>query len=714
MTHEEFFQNLPMKLNSQQYEAATTVDGPVLLLAVPGSGKTTVLVSRLGYMTYVREIQPEHILTITYTVAATKDMQQRFLHLFGPKFAERLEFRTINGICAKLILDYGRRIGKAPFELCSDEKRLTAILASIFQRVTEEFPTDSDLKGVRTQISYIKNMMLSEDEIQKLSEQSEVDIASIYKLYNQTLREMKLMDYDDQMVYALAILRSNPQMLTFYQEKYTYICVDEAQDTSKLQHVIIALLASRTQNLFMVGDEDQSIYGFRAAYPQALLAFEEEHPGAKVLLMEENYRSNANIVEAADLFIQKNTLRHEKNMRPSKGATSEVRVIELKSRVAQYSYLLKVAQDCQRQTAVLYRDNECALPLIDLLERQRIPYQIKNADLTFFSNRIVRDIRSIIAFAEDPFDTDLFLQIYYKMSTYLNKKKAEEACQMARSMDIPVLDAVIDYLDLNAHTVKSIRALRTNLVNMRKDTASKAMFRILDAIGYREFMDRNDLSESKVLILKALAANEMSAMGLCRRLDELQQIIREKQFEKDSDFILSTIHSSKGLEYDTVYLVDVFDSMFPEVVVSNVKKANPQDLSIYEEERRLFYVGATRAKENLYLFRWNMPASFISEFMREEKKSTKVPGTKRKLPGERKSVQEIYRGVSKEGVDIKSTSYRAFQSKLGEGVIVHHKKFGEGVVLELDGEKVSILFGEEKKTFYMQILYKLGAISFEE
>ena len=328
-------------LNAQQSEAVKTVEGPVLLLAVPGSGKTTVLVLRLGYMILNCGIKPENILTVTYTVAATRDMAQRFAGYFGAELAERLEFRTINGICAKIIAYYSRMIGKKPFELVTDEKSTAGILTQIYQQVEQTWPTEADLRNVRTLITYIKNQMLTEKEIRALGKQKgsplraadcDINIAAIYERYNHWLRDQHLMDYDDQMVYALTILRKVPQVLEYFQEQYRYICVDEAQDTSRIQHTIIALLASKHDNLFMVGDEDQSIYGFRAACPEALINFEREHRGAKVLLMEQNYRSGSGIVRAADRFIQRNTLRHAKHMICADGAAEgpEVREIALR------------------------------------------------------------------------------------------------------------------------------------------------------------------------------------------------------------------------------------------------------------------------------------------------------------------------------------------------------------------------------------------------
>ena len=425
MTDQEFIERYSTKLNNQQLEAVRTIEGPVLLLAVPGSGKTTVLVNRLGYMLYVKKIPSENILTLTYTVAATKDMAGRFERLFGEDFSSSLEFRTINGICAKIISHYGRLIGKSSFDLVTDEKATGKMLTDIYVKVMDEYPTESDIKSIRTLITYCKNMCLTEAEIKSLGEDENIKLFEIYDAYNKGLKSRSLMDYDDQMIYAYRMLKSSPDLLNFYRNKYRYICVDEAQDTSKIQHMIIALLAGERGNLFMVGDEDQSIYGFRAAYPEALLNFEKDHKGAKVLVMDKNYRSNANIVAISDKFIQRNFNRHEKHMHAIREAASDVGIVVLSSREAQYSYLLKLARDVKEQTAVLYRDNESILPLVDILERENVSYRVKNADMAFFTHRVVMDVTNILRFCLNPSDPELFMRIYFKFQTYLRKPDAE-------------------------------------------------------------------------------------------------------------------------------------------------------------------------------------------------------------------------------------------------------------------------------------------------
>ncbi len=707
MNWQEFEQRFPIQLNTQQKEAVQSVDGPVLLLAVPGSGKTTVLVTRLGYMVYCKGIDPSKILTVTYTVAATKDMAKRFAGYFGNDMAERLEFRTINGICAKIIQYYGKMVGRTAFELVRDEKMTAGLLSKIYQQVQHEFATESDLKNVRTLITYIKNMMLSEEEILKLDEKEEMKISVIYKEYCRQLREHHLMDYDDQMVYAYTMLRKFPQLLEHFQNLYPYICVDEAQDTSKIQHAIIALLASKTENLFMVGDEDQSIYGFRAAYPEALLSFEKNHANARVLLMEDNFRSNASIVEAADQFIQKNTLRHEKHMRATKERMEEIKEISLKSRKAQYSYLMKVADGCTTQTAVLYRDNECILPLVDLLERNNIPYQMRNAELTFFSHRTVLDVVNIMKLALNPKDTEAFLQVYYKIGTYLRKQEAMRIAEISEEKDLPVLDVAADYQGLSGHVIGCVKSVRTHLQNMLQESGDKAVNRISQYMGYRDYLNRIGISDSKLEILRMLGAREESPERLVKRLEELKSIISEKQSDVQCPFILSTMHASKGLEYEHVYLIDVVDGILPEQALQNPKQASKEELQTYEEERRLFYVGVTRAKQQLTLFTTNRESSFCREILGKtfiQKNSTKAVSTNKIFSQTNPYAQNTTSRMK----PVTAEEYKKFKEQLGAGVLVKHKKFGDGVVVSMDEEHVQILFGEKLRNLDMRMLVQGG------
>ena len=710
LTLDEFIKEFHIMLNDQQLAAVQAIEEPTLLLAVPGSGKTTVLVTRIGYMVYCKGIAPEEILVVTYNVAAKSDMQRRCKKMFGEDLSMRVEFRTINGICAKAIAMYSRMVGKQAFELLSDEGEKARILAGIYQRIEHGFPSENDLSDLATRITYIKNRMLSKEEIARLNAECDYDLAKIYEAYRREMRARSLMDFDDQLVYAYTMFRSAPALLDAFWDRYSYIMVDEAQDTSKIQHAIIELLAGREHHLFMVGDEDQSIYGFRAAYPEALLSFEDRYPGARVLLMETNYRSDAGIVAAADAFIRQNSLRHEKHMRPWHQEAGTIRTIDIARRKGQYGYLLKVARNLmekdaedQKTTAVLYRDNESALPLIDLLEKQEIPYRIKNAEISFFSHRIVNDIRNIILFAADTTNTELFLQIYYKLQFFIKKADAEAICAQAKREEISVFDAALSYYGEGDWTAGKVKVMRTHMANMMREPADKALFRILNPMGYLDYVERSRLKNTKTEILQMLAQGERSPLALVERLDALAEILRNKEDDKEAKLVLSTIHSSKGLEYDTVYLLDVADGIFPETVLTSYRSADKEEIAAYEEERRLFYVGVTRAKENLILFHAKTKSTFLEQFLPDLRGSEAEAEHIAKRPNPKKTSLQAdgQKALARFASSRESYSKQGIIPTVHPGDIVLHSKYGRGEVgalLEKSG-KIRVSFDGINKTF---------------
>ena len=708
ITDIEFWTGYGQKLNEQQKEAVQTVDGPVLLLAVPGSGKTTVLVNRLGYMLYCRGIEPEHILTLTYTVAATRDMSERFKSLFGEEMAERLEFRTINGICAKIIAHYGRIIGKSSFELVTDEKITGKLLTDIFVKVVGDYPTESEIKSIRTLITYCKNMCLDEDEIRKVGQDQGIDLFSVYSEYNSALKAGSLMDYDDQMIYAYRMLKGSKELLTYYQDLYRYICVDEAQDTSKIQHMIISLLSGANGNLFMVGDEDQSIYGFRAAYPEALLNFEKEHPGAKVLVMDKNYRSNARIVEAADKFIQKNKSRHEKHMCATKEPQSNITIVELNARESQYSYLLKVAKDVRSQTAVLYRDNESILPLVDILERESVPYRIKNVDMAFFTHRVVIDVVNMLEFSLFPADPELFMKIYFKFQAFVRKPDAEAMCEVADERHIGIWDAA-EFVDMNKRVLGNCRSLRTHFRNMATESPYKAINRLENYMGYGEYLESNNMDTNKIFILKMLAKSEKTIEGFLDRLRQLRLLLTEKTPDYNAKFILSTIHSSKGLEYDSVILMDVINGVFPgKVIREKDRSATPQDRRDFEEERRIFYVGMTRARERLTIFKYDDAASvFVKDLTAKEKEVKEI----RKKKATLKEPTMLLKKKKTKAVEV----LVEIPDQLIIGERITQPKYGEGTVIDVsyDDDEIPMKFSVQfdsgdEKIFLYPVAFNMG------
>ena len=617
MERAEFDQKYTRQLNPQQAEAVHAVDGAVLLLAVPGSGKTTVLVTRLGYMLCCRGIPAGSILTMTYTKAATREMRQRFIRLFGADCPQVPEFRTINGVSSKIIDFYTRTHGRGTaFTLMENEGELAKLVSDLYRALSGDFATQSTVKELRKWITYVKNMMLDEAAIGELDTGFD-RFPELYSQYNQVLRQQRWMDYDDQMVYAKRILELHPDVLAHFQDTFPYICVDESQDTSKIQHAIIQLLAQRTGNIFMVGDEDQSIYGFRAAYPEALLRFEQTYPGARVLLMEENYRSTPEILQLADGFIQKNPDRHPKTIRPTRPSGADVHLIPAMDRAAQYQWLLHTASQSGCQAAVLYRNNDSALPLIDLLDRQGMAYRCRQMDDTFFTHRIVTDILDIIAFTHDQRNAEVFLRIYYKMGGGITKKAAEYACERSRASGDTILEELLRFPLLSQYARDSVTALMSQLPQLLTDPAARGLDRVWQSLRYKDYVDQQQLDANKFEILRLLAEREDSLDAFLLRLDYLRALVAEPP--AGDGLILSTVHSSKGLEYDTVYLLDVLDGILPSV--TEPKKLEEQGQ--YQEERRLFYVAMTRAQNHLYLFSCR---DRDSVFIRELRQSLPVEG----------------------------------------------------------------------------------------
>ncbi len=683
MSYQSFKEKYQIQLNQQQEKAVQAVDGPVLLLAVPGSGKTTVLINRLGYMIYERQIPPEQILTVTYTVAATRDMRERFEAKFGEEMSSRLEFRTINGLSQRILNYYGYVSGKEPFALIENKDK-AALLKNIFLKVNKSFATENDVKNMETGITYVKNMRFTSEEIKKYKTEVN-EFPHIYDAYQKALKEHALIDYDDQMVYAMMILENFPSVLSYFQNQYQYFCVDEAQDTSKIQHDMIRLLASKTENLFMVGDEDQSIYGFRAAYPEALVGFEKQHPTAKILMMELNYRSNEEIVRSADKLIQHNKIRHQKHIKSMRPAGGTVGEISVQTRKNQFSYLLRVLEDTEEETAVLYRNNESALPIIDGLQRQGIPFKMKSNEMLFFSHPVVTDICDFIRFALNPADGEAFYNIYYKMGAGISKNNAMYAIDHNR--DDSLLEIIVDMDDVSNYTRKQCQSLITHFVNMRNENAGKVVYRILNFMGYGNYIEERNLDSGKAEILQLLANQVEHLDDFLPRLEELKEFISEGKDDIDSKIILSTIHSSKGLEYDRVFMVDMLEGTLPSISMPLSGQLKPEEQALYEEERRLYYVGMTRARRAVYIFTYKEGGT--SAFSKEvfKKQRTNVTKPKTQAP---------------------SIALDKFKS----GTMIVHKKYGKGAIVSRDGSNVEIFFGKinQVKKFSLEVLVENGII----
>ncbi len=613
----EFKEKYHINLNKQQERALLAVEGSNLLLAVPGSGKTTVLVERLGHMVLNKNISPMSILAITYNTVATEEMERRFSVQFGEQYGKQIDFRTINSLALKVYSDYCHKTNRPQRKLIQDDER-RRLLGDIFKQYNGEYAAENDILDLSSAIIYIKNMMLSDEQIREIGAEY-THLNEMYHSYQSVLKEKYQMDFDDQMIFALWILRNDNEIISALRARYKYICVDEAQDTSKIQHEIIKLLA-KGNNLFMVGDEDQSIYGFRAAYPKALLNFRYDYLNPYILRMERNYRSTPQIVDKAQSFISQNKGRYDKNMTAERDDGEAVSLEQVDSREMQYMRLLEIAKAADRETAFLYRDNESSVVLIDLLLRNSVPFRLKKPEMNFFGNRVVTDIVAYLSLALNENDSNSFSQICNKGIIYLKNQQKDYAIKNCKYKRMSVYDAVEGQMQyLKERQRDRANDFRSVMFRVGKATTSDAIS-ILMNNGYEEYLRKNHLDSGKIEILSILAKQEPNIQRFLGRLVELESLLQKGFYSKvNNAIILSTIHSSKGLEYDSVYIIDVYDGRFPSSK-PNIFSRSKDNADGEQEERRLFYVGITRAKNKLSLFSIKeRKSTFIDQLFPEQK-----------------------------------------------------------------------------------------------
>ncbi len=682
---EDFKTEYGFPLDPEQSEACKTVEGKVLLLAVPGSGKTTVMIARLGYMSRVCGIDPRSILAITYSVAGTKEMQKRYQKAFG---ACDIEFRTINGFCATMINRYEKVKGRKAFELIEKDTDVSAILRTVMAE-QGMFPTENDLREVKTAITYCKNSMLSDSEIEKEIHLEGKNFFDIYRAYEAYKRERRLMDYDDQLVYGYTILKNHPEVNAVYADRFKYVCVDEAQDTSKLQHEIIKELVNKNGNVFMVGDEDQSIYGFRAAYPKALLDFKTTYPDAKILTISNNYRSTKSIVKAADGFIKQNTerIKGDKSMRTENPEGVEPIRIKLADLRLLPDYVRRVcAEKTAGTTACLFRLNESMLPIIDLLHEKQVPFRVRGGDALFFTSATVTDVINILNFASDPYDGELWKKIYYKLPLGITKAETERAIayNFGDNM-LPIPDFLSTAVFLNDKKRARAKRLWEDIRRISEQDTYEAIRTIFFSLGYNNKRSDKVSEITKRNTLLAIAYRHRSRGDFYRRLTELESEIKRGAIASEG-IILSTIHSAKGLEFDRVLLCDCKNGVLP--MTSNRSNLRDQEKSEREEDRRLFYVGMTRAKSLLEIITWDCEFGALSsgfEFPDDVFEPKKVQKSAQNSTYTRK------KGVKKDPFSTENDE-DSLKELMQVGITVKHKTFGVGKIIYLNGTFAEIKF----------------------
>ena len=690
-------QELGVELNKIQKKAVTKTEGPVLLLACPGSGKTTTMIMRIGYLIEEKSIQPKRIKAITFSKASATDMLERYARFF-PNLAP-VDFSTIHSLAFQITRDYLSADDYLMIE-GSDSNRLNKkrLLRDVYARENDEPITDDQLEELVSFISFVKNKMVPRKKWKTLDEPfpGAIDILSIYEDFKEN-HEPRLVDFDDMLTIAFEALSTDRKLLSKYQQRWDYVMTDESQDTSMVQHAIVEKLVENHRNLCVVADDDQSIYTWRAAEPSYLLKFRQVYPDAYIMKMERNYRSSGTIVSTANRFIKANKLRHDKNMFTDRPEGGPIVIRRLASQEAQLKYLLKELAGLEDygNTAILYRNNSSSTLLMDELDRLGIPFYMKDADNRFFSHWIVQDILNFMRFSLRPERVDLYAKIASKTNAYWSAAQLKQLSRMQPSKqhafeEITLAVTMKDYqLRIIAEQRKSMDAL--------KDMAPlKVIKAIRRDIGYDQMLKSRaekfgmklDYLQQILSTLEQIAEPLPTMMDFAKRLKQLEEVTKQAKTEKTDDMLtLSTMHSSKGLEFDRVYLIDLVEGIVP-------TEEDADDPALLEEARRLFYVGMTRAKHQLELLSYDQESRFVKEVRRIALPKTKqaeiakapaasAPKTKIAVPDNPDAVRTI--------------------EELQVGANIRHRVFGNGQITDLDDEKVGIQFAKAHKEFLLEI-----------
>lgn len=603
-------------LNRPQSEAVSHGEGPALILAGPGSGKTLVITQRVKNLIEEQGVQPHNILVITFTKAAARQMKERFLKLMGQEHCP-VTFGTFHAVFFSVLKNAYHYNGQ---NIIREEQKFQ-FLREIMNRMELEYEDEQEfMSGVLSEISLVKNEGI--DIAHYYARNCATDIfRKIYTEYENRMRRAALLDFDDMLVYTYELFRERKDILALWQRQYPYILIDEFQDINRLQFEIVKMMALPKKNLFVVGDDDQSIYRFRGAKPELMLNFRKSYPEAKEILLDVNYRSSSGIIRAAQNLIGYNSQRFSKKIQANEAGEGIVSFSQHKNQWEENEAVLaNIKKQVQSgvpygEMAVLFRTNVQPRMLMRQLMNHNIPFVAKDKIPNLYEHWVAKDIFTYIRIAQGSRERKDFLKIMNRPKRYIGRESLEELSV--------AFDVWMDYYKEQPWIAERIDRLEYDIRMLSGMKPFAAMNYIRNGIGYDEFCKeyaeyRHIKAEELLEILDELqeSAREYQSydawfLHMEEYKEELERQARAQQYNPDG-VTLATLHSAKGLEYEIVYIVDVNEGVMP------YKKA-VLDADV-EEERRMFYVGMTRAKRELYLSsvqEYNGKKAEVSRFIRE-------------------------------------------------------------------------------------------------
>ncbi|MBI4733761.1 MAG: DNA helicase PcrA [Rubrobacteridae bacterium] len=690
------------RLNPTQREAVTHSDGPLLVIAGAGSGKTRVLTYRIAYLMKEREVSPTNIIAITFTNKAAREMKERITGLVGRR-SNAMWISTFHSACVRILRQDAERLGYAKnFAIYDDHdtSRLVTYCMRDLNIDTKRYPPNK----ISHAISNAKNELIDAETFAgRVLTHPERIVADVYKLYQERLYKSNAMDFDDLIMVTVNLLKLFPSVLEAYHERFKYILIDEYQDTNYAQYELVRTLASKNKNICVVGDEDQSIYRFRGADIRNILEFEADYPDCNVIKLEQNYRSTKNILSAANYVMQNNRTRKPKALwtenehgdpiiryqgeNEHEEATFIVNEIEqLVKRGAYY-------KDC----AVFYRTNAQSRVIEEMFLRYGVPYRIIGG-LKFYDRAEIKDVLAYLRVLSNPHDAVSFKRIINVPRRGLGDTSIAKIDSFATQNDISFYDALNRIDEIHALSTAAVKNLKKFMVmfdellaQKDKESIGELTNTLLEETGYLALYENEGTTEAM-----NRAENIKELLGVVKEfedsrddclldgfLEEISLVADIDNFDEEQDTVtLMTVHNAKGLEFNNVFIVGLEEGVFPHI-------RSMTDPAEIEEERRLFYVGVTRAMQKLHLcnawsrnlwggVNYNSPSRFLSEIPPELLENAEQIDTKAKLP-----------------------------SQIGEfspGDQVYHKKFGSGKVLSVaSAEQVTVFFdGEGEKILLLK------------
>ena len=709
---EYFMNNMLDKLNERQKEAVLATEGPVLVLAGAGSGKTTVLVNRIAYMISEKHIRPWNILAITFTNKAAREMKDRIERLLGDT-AKDMWIGTFHSVCVRILRSCIDLLGYSRDFVIYD----TADTKTVMKECLRELDIDEKSFPVRNVLSIIsnaKNDLMDAATFENVykSDYRMSIIAKIYYRYQTKLRKNNAVDFDDIILNTVKILSENPDVLSKYQDKFRYILVDEYQDTNNSQYLLINLLAQANRNLCVVGDDDQSIYKFRGANIGNILNFEDDYSDVQKITLDQNYRSTQNILDAANSVISNNKGRMGKSLWTSNGDGNRVYVYTGTNEYDEARYIARQIkkhfdeQGSFSDCAILYRTNAQSRVIEEMLMRESVPYKVLSG-LRFYDRKEIKDIIAYLRVVYNPNDDVSLARIINEPKRKIGNATLEKARNIAREKETSLYDVIShadDYHEFKTAIKKllSFSEIIQSLIKL-KDTVTieDLTGRILNDTGYMPALVMEDTTESKtrienlgefISVITEFEKNEETGNTLGEFLENISLVSDIDGYDENEDSaVLMTIHSAKGLEFPIVFLSGLEEGLFPGM------RSMESDDDI-EEERRLCYVAITRAKEQLYITKTisrtihgkTMPTT-ASRFFKEipveylEDKTTLQPKVAKVMQdlGVRNAAapkKEVYmtKGFGSSVKSSGSTDYSKFKA----GDTVEHRTFGRGEILK--------------------------------